>query len=70
LDTHHNSELKKNDAWGAAWDSVKNDVPQFRMAVETEFRMLLGSDYRTSKQAHRANIQLLRSASQLTAAHA
>jgi len=38
----------KNDAWDTAWDSVKNDVPQLREAVEQEFRMLLGADDKTS----------------------
>ena len=39
---------KKNETWDSAWDSVKNDVPSLREAIEAEFRMLLGSDDKTS----------------------
>ncbi len=39
---------QKNNAWDSAWASVKNDVPQLRVAIEAEFRMLLGSDEKAS----------------------
>lgn len=39
---------KKNEAWDAAWASIKNDVPQIRAAIEKEFRVLLGSNDKTS----------------------
>jgi len=39
---------KKDTAWNTAWDSVKNDIPQLRAAIEAEFRLLLGSDGKAS----------------------
>jgi hypothetical protein len=34
---------EKFKAWNAAWDSVHNDIPQLRSAIECEFRNLLGA---------------------------
>jgi hypothetical protein len=39
---------EKFDAWWSAWESVKNDVPELRAAIEEEFRKLLGSDEKAS----------------------
>jgi len=34
---------EKRKAWMDAWDSVKNEVPAMRAAIEDEFRKLLGA---------------------------
>lgn len=39
---------EKDETWTSAWNTVKNDVPQLREAIESEFRMLLGSHDKTS----------------------
>jgi hypothetical protein len=34
---------KMNEAWDRAWESVTNDIPKLRAAIEIEFRRLLGA---------------------------
>lgn len=38
-----NTVKERTDAWNKAWDSVQNDVPKLRSAIEAEFRTLLGA---------------------------
>jgi hypothetical protein len=38
-----NTAKERTDAWTTAWDSVQNDVPKLRIAIEAEFRSLLGA---------------------------
>lgn len=42
------SAEQKDKAWNKAWDSLKNDVPHLRAAIEAEFRTLLGSSDKAS----------------------
>jgi hypothetical protein len=42
------TRAQKEKVWSEGWDSIKNQVPQARMALEDEFRALLGE---TLKQA-------------------
>ena len=42
------SQTKKQEAWDAGWDAIKNQVPAAREVLENEFRSLLGATVNTS----------------------